>query len=121
MIEAAIGRVRVRYGSGGPPSGLVGTRPDHGDVGTPLTGAELPADNEPSPRDSVGGDHPGWGSRQPMWTGHEAVVFAGFAATGALLDGSTYQPPVGCVCPSADAEACDGVTALPHPNLCAPM
>ena len=65
------------------------------------------------------GDHYGSGSAQPAWTGYEAVVFGGIVgSTVRVFDGATYQPPVGCVCPSSGTEACAGISSAA--TVCAP-
>jgi hypothetical protein len=53
-----------------------------------------------------------------MWSGHEAFVFGGTNGSQSLLDGATYQPPVGCVCPHAETEACAGISNAS--TTCAP-
>lgn len=74
---------------------------------------------DPGARHSIPNDHRGWGSAQPMWTGYEAILFGGYDNTSALLTGSTYQPPVGCVCPSPETAACAGVA--PDVPACSTM
>ena len=81
--------------------------------GSDVTWSVLPTTNAPSARAFVPNDHQGWGSSQPMWSGYEAIVFGGASATAALIDGATYQPPAGCVCPDAATESCAGVTSVP--------
>ncbi len=55
---------------------------------------------------------------QSQWTGREAIVFGGFNGTTPLLNGTRYQPPVGCVCPTnTDSPSwiptpCAGVTNI---------
>lgn len=95
-----------------------------GSIGVPFTTGDniawqvLPHLNEPAARAAVPNGHAGWGSVQPMWTGYEAIVVGGTVGVDPR-SGATYQPPVGCVCPSTDTEACAGVSSVPA--TCAPQ
>ncbi len=106
-------------------------RYDTGSIGIPspsgdgITWAELPTSNAPSKREQIPNGHTGWANQQVLWSGYEAIVIGGYGvnpetAISHLLDGATYQPPVGCVCPDADAAACQDVTG-DIPTVCAPQ